>query len=447
MARNYMQDITPNPEPEESRPTFHEPPPRSIRSIRPSTTRARLAPRPPEERHDFDLGGHPHPHPMPPKAGRGKRIGIWIAVAVAVLVVGGAGLLLAFDSTTITVIPRTQTVSFDASSPFTAYPEDQAAPGTISYTVMTQAFEDSATVPASGTENAEEQATGKVVVYNESDDMMRLIKNTRFETMDGLIFRIPNSIEVPAKSGATPGSVEVTVFADQTGPSYNVGPFNKLTLPGLKSSELYEKIYAKSAAAFSGGFSGQRPAVSESVLESARAEVRNRLNEKAQELARTAQGAAFSGLAVVNYETLPPTQEGGGSVRINERATVSIPVFPSDRLAQAIGQAVSASAEGQSVSLRFSDGIAAQFAQTASATDLGLQPVVFTLTGRGQIVWNVDSGALSQALAEKDEAAFQTIIGGFPSIEEARARIMPFWKSRFPDAGDITVILEDPPQF
>lgn len=462
MARNYMQDITPaGEEPEEIRPRRRaparekeselepEPETRSIRDIRPSQARARLASRPPEIRDEYDTS---HTHAIHTPALRPKsrtRLGIWAAAALALVVVGGAGFLMVFASTTVTVIPHTQTITFDASSPFTAYPKAGAGPGTIAYTVMTQVFEDSATVQASGTEHAEEKATGNITVYNEySEEPVALIKNTRFQTPNGLIFRIPASVDVPGKRGDSPGSIEVTAFADQNGPSYNIGPIDRLTIPGLKSSpDMYAKVYAKSGAAFSGGFSGDRPAVSPSVLESSRAEVRNRLNEKAQEFVRTASGIAFPGLMLVSFETLPPTEEGGGSVRINERATVSLPVFPDDRFAQSVGQAVSANAEGQSVSIRLSDGIVAGPVQPLASADLGTQPIVFTLNGRGQLVWNVDGSALSDALAGREEGAFQTIIGGFPAIEEARARIMPFWKSSFPpNAADIKIATEEPAQ-
>lgn len=471
MARNYMQDITPpddSPKPRARRtprkvtlrqePLQPEPtasqeeevvaetppeemlPERSIRTIRPSQNRLRQIPR-----------AEVRIENMPAERGRGSRTGIWIAVVIAALVLAAAAFLVLFPSTSVTVTPHTQTITFDASSPFTAYPEGEAAQGTIAYSVLSQTFEDSGVVQASGTEQAEEQASGNITVYNSySDQPVRLIKNTRFQTPDGLIFRIPASVDVPARNGSTPGSIEITVFADQTGPDYNVGPFDRISIPGLRSTAaMYEGVYGKSTTAFSGGFSGVRPAVSPQVLESAKAEVRGRLQEKAQQLAATApQGSvAFPGLVSIQYETLPPTEESGGSVRINERAVVAVPVFNENRLAQSIGQAVSANAEGQNVTIRFADGLSASPVGQVAAADLGSQPVTFTLGGRGQLVWNIDSDALTEALSTREEGAFETIIAGFPAIEEARARLMPFWRKSFPEASKIKVSVEPPPAF
>ncbi len=439
MARNYMHDITPTPSDDEAGGDEMPRAERSIRDFRPSPARQRLAtPRMQEVSTQ-----------IPQKSSR-SRIGLWIAAALCVVVLALAGGLLLFSSTSITIIPHAQTMTFDASNPLTAYPATSAATGTIPYTVVTQVFEDSAVVAANGTEQAEEKATGSITVYNEySDQPVRLIKNTRFQTADGLIFRIPASVDVPGKKGSTPGSINVTVFADQTGPKYNIASGVTLNVPGLKSTaEMYSKVYAKSTAAFSGGFSGTRPAVSPAILEAAKAEVRARLAETAQKLHETApEGTiAFSGLSVISYETLPATEEGGGSVRIHERATVTMPTFSSATFASSVAQAVSAQAEGQSVTLSFSDGTSAQPVGALSAADIGTQPIVFIITGKAQLVWNLDTKAFLEALAGREEGAFESIVRGFPAVEEARARIMPFWKHTFPsDPTKIKIILENPP--
>jgi hypothetical protein len=71
--------------------------------------------------------------------------------------------------------------------------------------------------------------------------------------------------------------------------------------------------------------------------------------------------------------------------------------------------------------------------------------LAFSLRGQAQLVWRVDASELASALAGRDEGAFQTIVGGFEGIEEARARIEPFWKNSFPaDPTDIKITVKDP---
>lgn len=435
MARNYMRDI--GSDSEDDAVPAHE---RSIRDLRPSAARQRLQ----TPRADFQQD------PPPPRRRRRSRVGIWIAALIVVIVLGGAAALLLFPSTTITITPRTHVVPFDTSNPLTAYPVSNAATGTIQYSVLSQVFEDSAVVQASGVEQAEEKASGNVTIYNETEKVVRLIKNTRFQTPDGLIFRVPASVDVPAGKAGAPGSIAATVFADENGPKYNIAPTDKFTLPGLKSSPDYSKVYAKSTSAFTGGFSGERPAVSASVLESSKAEVRSRLEEKAHELWRTtSEGTiAFPGLLTIVYETLPPTNEPGGGVRISERATVSVPTFDSKMLARSLAQAVSADAEGADINIRFTDAATAQSVGTLEAADLGRESITFSIMGRGQLIWQLDLPALQEALAGREEAAFQPIVQGFAAIEEARARITPFWKHSFPkDPEAISITVSDPPEF
>ena len=435
MARNYMHDIAAESEAEPGVLA----PERSIRDFRPSAARQRLQSpqRMPEARVEYE-----------PRR-RKSRVGMWIAALIVLVVLSAAGAFILFPSTTITIVPRTHVMPFDSSNAFTAYPAMGAATGTITFTVTTEIFEDSALVQANGLEKAEEKASGNITVYNETNRVLRLIKNTRFQSPDGLLFRIPASVDVAAMKGTTPGSATVTVFADQTGPSYNLAPVDKFTLPGLKGSQDYAKVYAKSAAAFTGGFSGERPAVSSAILEASKAEIRNRLNEKAQELSRTVPDGslAFPGLVALSFETLPPANEAGGGVRIRERVTVTMPVFPADLFARAVAQAVSADAEGQSVSIRFAADISAAPVGELGAADIGQKSITFTLMGRGEIIWHVDEAAVAEVLAGREEAAFETIIAGFPAIEEARARITPFWQHAVPkDAGDIKVTVESPPE-
>ena len=125
---------------------------------------------------------------------------------------------------------------------------------------------------------------------------------------------------------------------------------------------------------------------------------------------------------------------------------ITIPTFPRDAFAAAVAGAVSADAEGQSVTIRFADGATGQPVGSLAAADIGQQPITFVVTGRANIIWNVDSEAFAEALAGREESAFESIVKGFPSVEEARARIMPFWKHSFPtDPTKIEIRIEDTP--
>ena len=70
---------------------------------------------------------------------------------------------------------------------------------------------------------------------------------------------------------------------------------------------------------------------------------------------------------------------------------------------------------------------------------------MFQLTGQAMLIWEVNASELAQALAGRDQSAFQTIVTGFPGIQSATARIEPFWSSAFPgDANRIRIKIADP---
>lgn len=462
MAKDYFQDITPpegDPKPRSlptppSPPENHAqevpirtaeaptPPPRGIRNI--SAPRQRPPARvgyPVDVREGPTIfGGEP-----PPRSAR-SRWWLWALAALCLLTLGGLA-LFAFRGTTVSVIPKSHDIVFDESSTFTARPTATAATGTLAYSVETSDLEDSEVVPSQGTTHAETKASGSIIVYNDySTASVKLIKNTRFETPDGLVFRAPAEVVVPGKKGTTPGSVSITVIADKVGDKYNVGPVAKFTLPGLKSSpDMYTKVYAKSTVAFTGGFVGDQPAVAPGALEAALSSVRARLEGKARASAG-AQGDSliiFPELIQITYQDLPNTTEAGGGVRIHEKAHVVVPAFSADAFAQTVAKAVSADAEGAPIKIVGGSGFGARMTN-ASAT-IGVDPINFTLTGQATLVWQVDTGALAEALAGRDQGAFQTIVNGFSGIQEAHARIEPFWKTSFPgNAADIKIDIQSP---
>jgi len=374
-----------------------------------------------------------------------RRPWLWIGAVLAVLVLAVLG-LVALRPTTVTVIPRSQLVLFDGTSRFLAYPAAAATPGQLPFTVEASELTDSEVVQANGVETVRTKASGVITVFNEySTDSVKLVKNTRFRTPNGLIFRAPADIVVPGRKGTTAGQITVTVIADAEGEQYNVGAVDKFTLPGLASNaDMFAKVYARSTTAMSGGFVGERPAVPPGVLESTRSAIRARLEKKAIEslAARSGETVALKGLGRITYESLPPAQESGGMVRITEKARIEIPVFPKTALVATLAAGVSADAS-DGVELEPSESLTAS--STFAPGPLDAQSFDFTLTGGGTLVWMVDAAALAEALAGREEEAFKSIVNNFNAVQEAYARIQPFWKNVFPeDPSDIKIKVGEP---
>lgn len=101
-------------------------------------------------------------------------------------------------------------------------------------------------------------ASGKITISNTTDTPWPLIPDTRFETNEGIVFRISNGITVPAATSGGPGIAEAFVTADQAdsygiivGERGNIEP-SRFFLPGLKESS-QSKIYGESIEPMTGG--------------------------------------------------------------------------------------------------------------------------------------------------------------------------------------------------
>ncbi len=93
---------------------------------------------------------------------------------------------------------------------------------------------------ATGKNIEETKVVGEVTIYNNYSKSQPLIKTTRLLTPDNKLFRVSETVTVPAG-----GKIEnVPVYADESGKEMEVGP-TKFTIPGLWEG-LQDKIYAES---------------------------------------------------------------------------------------------------------------------------------------------------------------------------------------------------------
>lgn len=120
----------------------------------------------------------------------------------------------------------------------------------LGFEVVRLEHEESVAAKATGISAAGWKASGLIVIYNTySSHSQKLSKETRFEAPNGKIYKIKGPVVVPGN-----GSVEAIVYAEKTGPEYNIGLVD-FTIPGFKGTAKYEKIYARSKIEIKGGAS------------------------------------------------------------------------------------------------------------------------------------------------------------------------------------------------
>ncbi|MFH1218712.1 MAG: hypothetical protein V1679_02630 [Candidatus Peregrinibacteria bacterium] len=125
-------------------------------------------------------------------------------------------------------------------------------------------------------------ASGKITIINTTGDSWPLVNQTRFQTDEGIVFRLQSPVTVPAASGGNPGKVEAFVVADVTdaynaivGERGNIEP-SRFYLPGLKDSSR-SKLYAESYEPMVGGVTDYITFVTADDLEAAKARMNDEL--------------------------------------------------------------------------------------------------------------------------------------------------------------------------
>ncbi|MFT5037194.1 MAG: hypothetical protein ACI9VM_000771 [Candidatus Azotimanducaceae bacterium] len=384
--------------------------------------------------------------------GKAKKRSSLVLALIVFFVVFGAGFFVSFlmGGAEITVHPKNREVNVKAV--FEARKNPQV--DELAYEIISLEADGERQVSASGQEDITTQAEGEIVIYNNTAGTERLKKNTRFETPDGLIYKISESVVVPAAKKTAddtlvPGSISAQVFADGPGEQYNITK-TQMTVPGYKEGgymELFEGIYAENTDPISGGFEGLKFIIDEEELETEKqrlqTELRNALLDRI-ESEKPAGFVVFDNAVTFTYQSLPAVEYGGDLATIKEKALLQIPIFKQEEFAKFIAKAAVSTYEGEPVRIVDYSTMTFSYTQaTTSSSDIGnLNGISFELSGKPMIVWTYDQDRLKADIVGKAKTALSVVLGGHTAIWKADAVVRPFWKRSFPDSLDDITITE-----
>lgn len=383
-------------------------------------------------------------HEAPPRRGsEGKKTVLLLGIALGILILLGGFFALAstvFHRANITVsiksFPVVIAESFDASP-------DGAL---LSYTEETASVTLSRSVPSSGVEQVEERASGTIVISNAfSTESQRLIANTRFQTSEGLIYRIRAPVVVPGytmRNGAkVPGEARVTVYADEAGARYNLSSAT-FTIPGLQEGgqlDMYRDITARTESAISGGLIGDRPIVSRAARDAAALELRNELDRAVRNalLEKISNGRFMAPDSIrVTFVDLPDSLENNAA-QVSVRADAVAPVFSEDQLAQLIARENGVLYENR---LSIPDMTAFTIEVSHAEAGDGLR---LTISGEGSVKAYFDESAFIADLSGKDRRSVNATVARYPAIADMRVAVYPFWRGELPnDPSRFNMIFE-----
>ena len=293
------------------------------------------------------------------------------------------------------------------------------------------------TLPATAEQQVEKQASGKIKIINKhKETSQELVKNTRFQTPSGLIYRIRDSVEIPGytMNGSTlvPGTLEVEVFADSAGEEYNTSNA-KFTIPGFSGKEQFDKITAESVGEISGGYIGVRKVVSDDAKEQAQKDLETQLKSEIEQAQnQSSEYVIVPNLTTLSYGEIQDKAEGD-SVVLSLTARVDAYSFVKKDISNFIGQNSISGASGTDM-----------FSLDTSKLSFTIDENEIQISGSTPITHVTDIEKLKKEFAGKKRSEAIAIIDSYSSFEEASADLSPFWKSKFPtDPSKIEVIIQE----
>jgi hypothetical protein len=293
-----------------------------------------------------------------------------------------------------------------------------------------------------------QKASGQITIFNNYSSVSQtLISNTRFETINGLVYRTQNVVKVPGftvSGGKTvPGSITVTVVADQVGSKYNINTVD-FTIPGLKTdASRYAKIFARSKTAMIGGSDGNSLGVSDIERQNAQLNIEARLREELLhqvQSQKTADSVIFGTASKISFQHLADTvASDAGHAVINEQGTISAVAFNKNKLGKLLlGDAVAK--VGNNAEIHGLENLHFIAAVSSTSPIWQAKTFTFTLSGPVDVVGAFDANKLLQDVLGIPRFDLTKVLSNYPTIDKATATVKPFWKNSFPnDASKIKI--------
>jgi len=302
---------------------------------------------------------------------------------------------------------------------------------------------------SSGEKEIREKASGTIKIYNGySSSPQTLVKNTRFVSESGKLFRSAETIIVPGaeveNGKIMPNFMTTRIIASEPGEEYNIGPAS-FSVPGLKGTEKYLGFYGKSEQAMSGGKIGTVKMITEDNYNSARRALENELGSLAEQELNLLlpDGLTIPGDAKLVGE-IKITSSGSIGDAANEftlKGTRTIKAF-------AISERGITDMVNEDFLARFPEKRLLDFGEKpqykVSKMDFKKGTLELALISSRKAYITIDPKDIVLHILGKREEDVRAYLGGLKNIKEAKITLWPFWVKEMPyDEAKIKVVIAD----
>ena len=299
-----------------------------------------------------------------------------------------------------------------------------------------------------GTKEKEVQATGKVVIKNTTNKNQPLVATTRLLAPDGVLYRLKNTVTVPAG-----GQIEADIYADKAGKASErpvveteVDKVERLTIPGL-FEPLQAKIYAILSVPVSGGVQ-KVGVVSEGDIKKAKDELRAAALAEGQRLLVAREKASdvlgYAGaIQTITFETIGTDQKEVSAFTVKATAAVVGALYNKDEAVQLVNNRLQDKVARQPVKLALGEAFPEVKVDRA---DEGGKWVQLAIAQSGVTYLTENSPAFDpMKFYGKSRADIEAYVRGIPGVQDVSVKFRPAWSDvapRVPEHIEVRVVGE-----
>jgi hypothetical protein len=370
---------------------------------------------------------------------KGPRTTLWV-IAIALVFGVFLSFFFLYSKANVEILIKNENINVA----LTATSTREGSNGTIPYSIITIEKIERIEVPSGTTLSAPttavgnqgRKASGTITVYNNhSTSPQPLVATTRFQSKDGLIYRIDKDIVVPGQrieNGQTvAGSIDAIVYADQSGPNYNVG-MTEFIIPGFQGTSKASTIYARSKTEITGGSNTSSSVTVEGPanIQSARAELQNIVRQQLALEVKNKTPDTFiffeNGLSVDYGETIEDIE---GKTYLIGRGVALAPIFNKKFLTMAVNTTYGKNY----LALEGFDSLQVDIRNKEELLNGDFPPLQLNMNGALRVGEEINIAELKRTLAGKPKEELSSILSVYPSVATANVSVRPFWKNNFPD--------------
>ncbi|MFH1401867.1 MAG: hypothetical protein ABIG40_02805 [Parcubacteria group bacterium] len=304
---------------------------------------------------------------------------------------------------------------------------------------------------ATGKTQEGQKASGQIRVYNNYSDVPQtLIKNTRFISAEGKLFRTIEKIIVPGgtydKGKLQPGFIDADVVADQMGESYNIGP-STFSIPGFVGTPKYTAFYGKSSAAMSGGFLGEAPQVAKEDLDKAKKTLSDKATQEGKIFIKNTVPDGFVLLDEAIYSEITETTSSLPAGSKAQTFTYYVKVkleaitFEKSVLESLSKEIILSNISPDKKIQEESMSIVYNF----DSSDIKTGKLVLNASFSSKIYSDLDKKSLTQTLAGESLTKAREVLTAQSEIAKVQIKSWPFWTNTIPkdlQKIDVRLILD-----